>query len=273
MPAHEPVSFTLQDDMALLKSAMVEGAALARRYFETGAEFWNKRPGQPVTDADLAVDALLKERLCGPRPDYGWLSEEGHDDPARLETTKLWIIDPIDGTRAFIRRRPQWTVCGALIEGGRPRAGVVINPMTEEVFEAIEGSGACRNGIPIQVSSRTELDGATLIGTKEFYTHPSWPEPWPATLIFDNPNSIAYRLCLIAMGARDGAVRLFSCHEWDIAAAEIILLEAGGRMTRHDGSPLAYNQPSPIQKSFIAAGPDLYPELYRRAHKMMPRSG
>ena len=149
------------------------------------------------------------------------------DDPARLQTARAWIIDPIDGTRAFIRGRPQWTVCGALIEAGRPRAGVVINPLTEEVFEATEGGGARRNGVPIHVSERSELSNATLIGTKEFYAHPSWPEAWPETLTFDNPSSIAYRLCLVAMGARDGAVRLFSCHEWDIAAAEIIVARGG----------------------------------------------
>lgn len=203
------MSPSLQDDMALLQSAVEAGAEIARDYYVKGARAWDKEHGGPVTEADLAVDALLKQRLHEARPDYGWLSEETVDDPARLETSKTWIVDPIDGTRAFIRQRPQWTVCGALIDNGVPIAGVVVNPITEEVYTASASGGARLNGEPIHVSNCGSLDHARLMGPKEFYAHPSWPEPWPATMSLDNPNSIAYRLCLVASGARDGTVRAF----------------------------------------------------------------
>jgi myo-inositol-1(or 4)-monophosphatase len=251
--------------MALLLSAIEAGAEIAREYYVKGARVWDKDGGKgPVTEADLAVNALLKERLHDARPDYGWLSEETADDSARLNARRTWIVDPIDGTRAFIRQRPQWTVCGALIDDGAPVAGAVANPLTEEVFTASLGGGAYLNGQPIRVSSCASLDHARLMGPKEFYTHPSWPEPWPPTMSLDNPNSIAYRLCLVASGARDGTVRAFSCHEWDVAAADLILREAGGVMTGLDGEMLVYNKPNPLLRGYIAAGPGLYSELKRR---------
>jgi myo-inositol-1(or 4)-monophosphatase len=252
------------NDFALLMSAMTEAAALARDYFTADPRAWEKRPGQPVTEADLAVDALLHERLCGARPDYGWLSEESRDDPARLAKRRLWIVDPIDGTRAFIRRRPHFTVCGALIEETQPRLAVVINPMTEEIFTAEAGRGARRNGEPISVAPTTSLGGARILGNKDFFELDRWGEPWPNDMSFDNPNSVAYRLCLIAAGERDAIVRLFTSHEWDVAAADLIVREAGGVVTEKDGRGLHYNQPQPRQTSVIAAGPGLYPEIYRR---------
>lgn len=258
------MSKALADDMALLQDAVEAGAEVARDYYIKGARAWDKAQGQPVTEADLAVDALLKQRLREARPDYGWLSEETADDPARTEARKAWIIDPIDGTRSFIRGRPQWTVCGALIDNGRPIAGVIVNPMTQEVFAAAAGAGARLNGEPIHVSDCATLDHARLMGPKEFYTHESWPQPWPQTMVLDNPGSIAYRLCLIASGARDGSVRVFSCHEWDIAAGDLIVREAGGLMTGLDGEALTYNKPTPILRGYIVAGPGLYPELKRR---------
>lgn len=251
--------------MALLLSAVEAGAEIAREFYVKGARVWDKDEGKgPVTEADLAVNALLKERLHDARPDYGWLSEETADDSARLNAQRAWIVDPIDGTRAFIRQRPQWTVCGALIENGTPIASAVVNPLTEEVFTASRGGGAGLNGRPIHVSACVSLDRARLMGPKEFYIHPSWPEPWPATMQIDNPSSIAYRLCLVASGARDGSVRVFSCHEWDVAAADLILREAGGIMTDLDGEMLVYNKPSPLQRGYIAACPGLYSELRRR---------
>jgi len=259
------VTGALQDDMALLLSAVEAGAKIAREFYARGARVWDKAEGKgPVTEADLAVNALLKERLQGARPDYGWLSEETVDDTGRLTAKKTWIVDPIDGTRAFIRGRPQWTVCGALTENGVPVAGAVVNPLMEEVFAASLGGGAHLNGRPIHVSACTVLEHARLMGPKDFYTHPSWPERWPASIQLDNPNSIAYRLCLVASGARDGSVRVFSCHEWDVAAADLIVREAGGIMTGLDGEMLIYNQPSPILRGYVAAGPGLYSELKRR---------
>ena len=252
--------------MALLMSAVEAGAEIAREFYVKGARAWDKAEGKgPVTEADLAVNVLLKERLHDARPNYGWLSEETADDSARLGAQRTWIVDPIDGTRAFIRQRPQWTVCGALTEDGVPVAGVVVNPMTEEVFTASRSGGAQLNGRPITVSSCNSLDGARLLGPREFYTHASWPEPWPPTVQLDNPNSIAYRLCLVASGARDGSIRVFSCHEWDVAAADVIVREAGGLMTGLDGERLVYNKSNPLLRGYIAAGPGLYSELKRRA--------
>lgn len=246
---------------------MHEAAVLARNYFDGTYEVWKKSEGSPVTEADKAVDALLKRRLTDARPDYGWLSEETEDTDARLSTPRQWIIDPIDGTRAFIKRQPFFTVCGALIEEGRPIAAVVINPAKQEVFTAQRGRGAVCNGKPARATQRAQLAGARMLGPKAMYGHVAWAEPWPE-MIIDNPNSIAYRLCLVGADMRDACLRLSPCHEWDVAAAHLFVEEAGGTVATHAGGTLTYNKPKPTIASVVAAGPNLIDEVLRRTRDL-----
>jgi myo-inositol-1(or 4)-monophosphatase len=245
-----------RDDLCLLTDTVRQAGAIARRYFEGSVKSWSKKGGSPVSEADLAVDRYLREHLCAARPAYGWLSEETPDDPARLKAAHVFVVDPIDGTIAFLKRRPHFTVCAALVAAGRPVAGAVYNPMTDEMFAAQAGGGAFRNGAPIQVSRRSGLQGSAMLGNRDSFSRPPWPP-----LHVQNRNSVALRLALVAEGAADAAVSLTAKCDWDLAAADIIVTEAGGRISDRQGSPLHYNRPRPLQPTLIAAGPLLHGEI------------
>ena len=254
-------------DLDLLSVAVREAGSIARGFFGGSYKRWSKAQGSPVTEADLAVDAFLKERLRAQRPDYGWLSEESEDDSKRLDHRTVFIVDPIDGTVAFLKGKPHFTICAAVVEDGRPLAGVVYNPINEEFFAARTGHGATCNGAAIHASARSELEGCRMLGDKQMLAHEAWEtppnRPWPAMEI-ETRSSIAYRLALVANGSFDCMMALSAKRDWDLAAADIVLSEAGGRATAHDGSALVYNRPAALQVSVVGAGPDLYPKLLER---------
>jgi myo-inositol-1(or 4)-monophosphatase len=254
-------------DLDLLSAVVREAGGIARGFFGGSYKRWSKDQGSPVTEADLAVDAFLKERLRAARPDYGWLSEESEDDAERLSCRTVFIVDPIDGTVAFLKSRPHFTICAAVVEDGRPVAGVVYNPISEELFTARKGQGAARNGAPIRASTRDALEGCRMLADKQMLAHKAWEtppnRPWPAMEI-ETRSSIAYRLALVADASFDAMLALSAKRDWDLAAAEIIVSEAGGIVTAHDGSSFVYNRPAALQGSVIAAGPDLYTKLLER---------
>ncbi len=262
-------------DLALLESTVREAGGIARGFFGGDYKRWSKAQGSPVTEADLAVDRFLNERLRAARPTYGWLSEETDDDPARLAADTLFIVDPIDGTVAFLKARPHFTICAAAVHAGRPVAGVVYNPITEECFTARLGHGAFCNGAPIHVSARQDVEGCRMLADKAMFAHPAWREPpsipWPPMEI-ETRSSIAYRMVLVANGAFDAMLALSAKRDWDLAAAEIVLAEAGGIVTTHDGAVLRYNRLDAVQPSVIGAGPALHAKLMERvAHLKLPR--
>ncbi len=250
-------------DFRLLRDLATEAGRIARDYFTRGVKTEFKADGSVVSEADYAVDRFLREKMLAARPGYGWLSEESEDDPGRLSARRVFVVDPIDGTRAFLEGKPQWVVSVALLEDGRPVVGCVFCPMLDEFFAAHSGQGATLNGRPITASRRAELAGSRMVGAKQMFVSPRWPEPWPAVETFW-ANSIAYRLCLVADGRADACLSLSPKCEWDVAAAQIILEEAGGVLSAHDGSTYAYNQPLPLQKSVVAAGPLLHPQILVR---------
>lgn len=240
---------------------------IARKYYGGDYKKWDKGKGQPVTEADLAVDNYLRETLIAARPDYGWLSEETEDDPSRLERETIFVVDPIDGTIAFLKNRPHFTICVALVRDGRPVIGVVLNPVLNECFAANHGEGATLNGEPIQVSGRTSLKGCRMLSDRTMLEHPAWNtppnRPWPPMQI-ETRNSVAYRMALVASGAFDATLALSAKRDWDMAAADIIVREAGGVVTAHDGAIPRYNGTHAIQPSLIAAGPALHAEILSR---------
>lgn len=250
-------------DLGLAIEAATQAGAMAMRYFGSPMQVRDKTPGNPVSEADLAVDALLKELLCAARPDYGWLSEESVDDQSRLHAKYVWVVDPIDGTRAFIKAKPHFTVCIGLLHMGQPVLGVVLNPATGEMYEAALGRGARLNGIAMVPSDVSTIEGCAMLGDVGMYKHPAWPTPWPQMDIVSR-NSIAYRMCLVAAGQFDGAIALSAKNDWDVAAADIIVREAGGLATTHENMPFNYNQPTPVQKSLVVAGKVLHPLLIER---------
>jgi myo-inositol-1(or 4)-monophosphatase len=199
----------------------------------------------------------LRERLTAARPDYGWLSEETDDDCARLASRRVFVVDPIDGTRAFLRGEAEFTICAALVEAERPVAAAVFNPATEEMFEATAGGGAQLNGEPLQVSGQTGFAGARLLSGKRMFERAGWKEP-PADAAFHTINSIAYRMALVACARYDACVSLAEKSDWDIAAADLIVREAGGCVTTAKGETIRYNARQPRHPSVLVAGPALH---------------
>ena len=244
------------EDLNLLEDAVREAGHIARKFYGGDYKRWHKEGGSPVTEADLAVNKFLHDHLMAARPDYGWLSEENTDDPARLSRREIFVIDPIDGTIAFLKNRPHFTICAAIVIEGRPRYGVVYNPVSEELYSAGHGAGACRNGAAIHVGRRKELDGCAMLGDRSQLTRAPWPP-----MHVQNRNSVAYRLVLVADGSVDASVSLTSKRDWDLAAADIILSEAGGRLTDAGGGMLIYNRPVTRQSSLVAANPELHAEI------------
>ena len=263
----------MTSDLELIRSAAIEAGELALRLSRDGeVKVWSKAGGSPLTNADLAVDELLRDRLIGARPDYGWLSEETVDDSSRLHARRAFVVDPIDGTRAFAQGRPWWVVSVAIVEDGLPVAGVLVASAVGETYDAAAGGGARLNGLPIEVSSRTQLEGAALLADARTLRRPDWPRPWPEDLRIESRNSVAYRMGLTAAGAFDGVVALSSKCDWDIAAADLIMREAGGMVTDHLGRSFLYNRPSVRKPSLICAGPALHPLILERVgHIELPK--
>jgi myo-inositol-1(or 4)-monophosphatase len=255
------------DDLALIMEAALGAGEIARGFFGGAYKKWDKAKGEPVTEADLAVDLYLHDTLTAARPDYGWLSEESVDNEERKSARRTFIVDPIDGTIAFLKGRPHFTHAIAVVEDGRPTVAVVLNPITRECFSAVAGQGARLDGASIHASKQDAIEGCHMLAPKALFEHPGWSStpggPWPPMHI-EQRNSIAYRLALVGAGQFDAAVTLSSKHDWDLAAGDLIVQEAGGRMTDHRGRILRYNGDVPIQRSMVAAGPMLYPLLIER---------
>lgn len=259
MPATEHSSDP--DDRALLISAVREAGALALEHFKTEVKTWTKQDQTPVSEIDLKVNQLLQTRLIGARPGYGWLSEETTDDKTRLNRRRVFIIDPIDGTRAFLQHKPHWTISAALLEAGQPVLAAVYNPVSDEFYHAAWGRGAWCNDSAIKPSTRAKLPGAKMLATRAGLRDQKLNPPWPEMTI-ESRNSVAYRLCLAASGEFDALLVHSVKSEWDVAAGWLILKEAGGRISHHDGSELVFNKPIPDTPGFMAAGPALYQAMY-----------
>jgi myo-inositol-1(or 4)-monophosphatase len=253
------------DDLALLEAAAREAGALALSHFGRPVAVWNKEPGHPVTEVDLAVDALLYSHLRRARPGYGWLSEETAEDAHERNRARVFVVDPIDGTRAFMTGLPHWCIGLACLHEGQTVAGVVFNPVTGEFFSAAQGQGAFLNGQPIRTASRDTLQGSRLIAPEGVTMRRDLRTPWPEVEFADpRPNATLYRMALVACGVWDATFALWHKSDWDIAPAEIIVREAGGLATTHDGQPFCFNRPHPAQKSLLAAGPALHTLLKER---------
>lgn len=245
-------------DHDLLLAAVREAGALALTYFRSGVRSWEKKPNDPVSEADIAVDTLLRDRLVGPRPGYGWLSEESGQQPGT--GGPLWIVDPIDGTRAFIAGKAEFTICAALVADGAPVLAAVFNPASNELFEASAGGGARLNGQPIHGSGHASLMEARFLASKRTFERHGWLGR-AAKADFAYRNSIAYRMALVAAGKFDAAISLTEKSDWDVAAADLLVREAGGRVTTADGAPLVYGTPDHRHPSVIAAGAYIYDDL------------
>lgn len=250
-------------DRDLLGSAVRAAGALVAAFYERGAKSWDKQPGNPVSEADLASDALLQQHLKSARPDYGWLSEETVDDRSRFSAKRSFVVDPIDGTRAFVKGRAEFVIAAAVIENALPIAAAIYNPITQELYDAAKGHGARKNGQEIKVNHPDALEAARLMG-----------DPGRLTVLREvcavagTVNSAALRLALIAEGVYDGLVSVRGKYDWDVAAGHLIIEEAGGKFTARNGDAIVYDRADPHQPPPLAAGPALHALLLERLKTM-----
>lgn len=249
------------EDLALLVEAARGAGRIAARFFRDEPEVWDKPDGAgPVTEADLAVDAMLRDRLCAARPDYGWLSEETPDSPARLTASRVFIVDPIDGTKAFIEGSSAFSHSLAVVEEGVVVAAVVYLPIRGKLYAAARGHGATLNDHAIRASDARAFDGAEVLATKHTLGPDHWPRGVPPVTRAYRP-SLAYRMALVGEGRFDGMVTFRPTWEWDIAAGALIIEEAGGIATDAAGGALRFNGARPQVAGVLAAAPGLHAAL------------
>lgn len=253
-----------ETDLELLIDAAKASGDIARKHFNASPEVWDKDGGAgPVTEADLEIDTMLRTDLLAARATYGWLSEETEDDAARLDRERVFIIDPIDGTRAFIAGERHFSHSLAIAENGRVTAAVVYLPMMDKLYAATEGQGTTMNGEAIAPTDTAELQDASVLATKSNLFDEHWQGGAPPVRRKFRP-SLAYRLCLVAEGRFDAMLTLRDCWEWDIAAGDLIVRQAGGWATDRASAPLTFNAPHPKTKGCLAAGPALHEALHSR---------
>ncbi|MGX4807073.1 inositol monophosphatase family protein [Bradyrhizobium guangdongense] len=249
----------LMRDAALLQDTVREAGALAQSMFRTELKKWTKGASSPVSEADIAVNDLLEARLRGATPDYGWLSEESADDSTRLSRRLTWVVDPIDGTRNYLGGHDDWCVSVALVEDGSPVLAAVFAPVTDEFFFAVRGRGTLLNDVPVQATQGAALDFSRVAGPKPLVERlkPSLGE----VKLHPRIGSLALRLCRVAHGGLDAAFAGGNSHDWDLAAADLIVQEADGRMSDLSGDPILYNRREVTHGVLVAAGRDRHANI------------
>lgn len=251
-------------DLALLTEAAREAGRIALRYWRNSPQVWDKGGEHgPVTEADLAVNDMLKAKLLAARPDYGWLSEETPDSADRLAVDTVFIVDPIDGTRAFIAGEETFAHSLAVVHRGKVTAGVVYLPAMDRIYTGSETSAPMRDGEVIRASGRERLEGANILTTKANMVPEKWPGGVPE-ITRSFRASLAYRMCLAAEGRFDGMLTLRDAWEWDIAAGSLIAERAGAVVTDRLGKALRFNTPGAMAEGVLALPPGPHAEAMAR---------
>lgn len=256
------------DDAALLVAAAREAGEIALSFFRRNPAQWTKGATSPVSEADLAIDAHLHARLTQARPEYGWLSEETADSVDRLSRRRLFVVDPIDGTRAFLAGKKEWMVALAVVSDGRPVAAALAAPAFGDAYVAHLGGGALRNGTRIRTSDVSDPAVARTAGAKAELPVilPAFAENVPRV------PSLALRIARVADGTLDAAFASGNSHDWDIAAAELLLMEAGGRLTDFAERVPRYNTPGARHGALFAAGAILHAALLTKVQARPQKS-
>jgi len=259
---HVPANILTRDglarDAALLRDGVREAGALALSLFRTELKNWTKGASSPVSEADIRVNDLLERRLRSATPDYGWLSEESVDDDARLGKHLVWIVDPIDGTRGYLAGREDWCVSVALVEDATPVLAAVFVPASDEFFFAMRGQGATLNDVPVCAATGTELDFSRVAGPKPLVERLRSGDD---IVLHPRIGSLALRLCRVAQGSLDAAFAGGQSRDWDLAAANLIVQEANGRMTALSGDTILYNRREVTHGVLVAAGRDRHARI------------
>jgi myo-inositol-1(or 4)-monophosphatase len=256
----------LQQEREIISDAVRRAGQSVMQLALGGFETQVKKDRSPVTSADLEVNRILKETIDKHFSTDGWLSEETPDGPDRVENKRVWVVDPIDGTKYFINGVPEFTISVALVEDGRPVLGVVFNPATGEFFSAIRGSGATLNDHPIHIRESQGPRLTLLVNPPSFQRGRF--QPLESEADFRPMGSIAYTLALVAAGRADGTINLDRLSEWDIAGGVLLVEEAGGLATDYLGSALQFNRPDPSIRGILAGAPPLHPTLQSFAERL-----
>jgi myo-inositol-1(or 4)-monophosphatase len=249
-------------DVALLKDTVREAGALALSLFRTELKNWTKGASSPVSEADIAVNDLIETRLRRATPDYGWLSEESADDEQRLDRQRVWIVDPIDGTRGYLAGREDWCVSVALVEHASPVLAAVFAPASDEFFFAARGRGAARNDAAVHATPGIEIDFSRVAGPKPLAERLSRSSD--DISLHPRIGSLALRLCRVAEGRLDAAFAGGQSRDWDLAAANLIVQEANGNMTALSGDRILYNRRAVTHGVLVAAGRDRHASIIER---------
>jgi myo-inositol-1(or 4)-monophosphatase len=245
-----------------IQSALEAGREILNRFTPGEIEAEYKAGHDPVTEADKAVDAALRRELL--REGEGWLSEESVDDESRLKRSRVWVVDPLDGTREFVAGIPEFCISIAMVEDGVPVAGGICNPATNEVFIGSRESGVTYNGKPAHPSQRKELNGALVLASRSEVKRGEWKQFESANFKVRPMGSVAYKLALVSAGLADITFTLVPKNEWDVAAGAALVESAGGWVRTLDNRPLKCNNRNPLLSGLLAGGPNLRDELMSR---------
>lgn len=249
------ISHSDKETLERIHAALEAGREVLNRFTPGAIEAEYKAGHDPVTEADRAVDAVLKKTLL--RDGEGWLSEETIDDSSRLSKRRVWVVDPLDGTREFVQGIPEFSISIAMVEDGVPIAGGICNPATDELILGSRDTGVTYNGSPAQPSQRHDLRGALVLASRSEVKRGEWKQFESAEFNIRPMGSVAYKLGLVAAGRADLTFTLVPKHEWDVAAGAALVDSAGGWTLKLDHSPLRCNQKDPLISGLLAGGPFL----------------
>ena len=253
-----------------IQSALNAARQVFTRFTLGAIEAEYKAGHDPVTEADKALDAVLHKELL--REGEGWLSEETVDDFSRLEKRRVWVVDPLDGTREFVAGIPEFCVSIAMVEDGKPIAGGIYNPATKEAFLGSLESGVTYNGKPAQPSQRTSMDGAMVLASRSEVKRGEWKQFENAKVRVRPMGSVAYKLALVSAGLADVTFTLTPKNEWDVAAGAALVLSGGGFVSTLENTPLRCNNKSPLLSGLLASGPLLRDALLALVSDHLPAS-
>ncbi len=250
----------MNSDLVLAEKAARQAGEVVRGYFRSEFEVREKGVDNPVTTADLEADQILKTTLLGARPEDGWLSEETVDSPERLSRSRVWIVDPIDGTKEFIKGVPQFAISIALAVEGEIAVAVIYNPALDEMFCAVKGEGLTLNGEPVQTTPLAVLESASILASRSEVARGEF-DRFEDGFTITPIGSIAYKLALVASGKADLTFTLTPKNEWDFAAGTLLLTEGGGQFRILGRDTQRFNQPDPLVKGLVASNGPLYGPL------------
>lgn len=242
---------------------------IIRSFYEQTYTVAEKGHDSPVTSADLQANHKIHEILQGAFPDYGWLSEETVDSPERLSRHRVWVVDPMDGTKEFIQKIPEFSVSVALVEDGRPVLGVSYNPIRDQLFSAVRGQGGFRDGKRVCVSITRSLPSASILASRSEHKRGEW-ERFKALFRVVPTGSAAYKLALVAAGEADATFTLVPKNEWDICAGALLIEEAGGQVTDSEGRPIIFNRRETLLRGVVASNGFLHQQILELIARTRP---